>query len=359
MRLIFDGHLDLALYAVTCNRDMTETVARINQREEGMTDAPMRGHAVVSLPEMRRGGVAACQSTLAARANRQVQPREGFRRFDLDFATQTMAYAFAQSQLAYYRVLAEQDEMALIRTAGELDAHWRQWQTDETESLPVGVVVSMECADPIVEPDQAEAWYQDGVRSVSLAHFGIAHYAYGTGTSGPINPRTKELLREFERIGMILDLTHTSDPSFFEALDHFDGPVLASHTNCRALVPHERQFSDEQLKLLLQRDAVIGAALDAWMLVPGWAIGESEPGDLKMESLVDHIDHVCQLAGDTRHSAIGTDTGGSNHMPVDFQSSADLQSLEASLEKRGYSDGDIDNIFHLNWLRFFRRWLPA
>ena len=100
MRLIFDGHLDLALYAVACNRDMTETVAQINQREAGMTDSSMRGHAVVSLPEMRRGGVALCQSTLAARADRAVQPRTGFMRFDLDFATQTMAYAFAHAQLA-------------------------------------------------------------------------------------------------------------------------------------------------------------------------------------------------------------------------------------------------------------------
>ena len=359
MRLIFDGHLDLALYAVACNRDMTESVAQINQREAGMTDSSMRGHAVVSLPEMRRGGVALCQSTLAARADRAVQPRTGFMRFDLDFATQTMAYAFAHAQLAYYRALAEQGEMALIGTAAELDAHWQRWQKGAGEALPIGVIVSMECADPIVEPAQAEAWYEDGVRSVSLAHFGVAHYAYGTGTSGPINQRTRELLKEFERIGMVLDLTHTSDPSFFEALDHFGGPVLASHTNCRALVPHERQFSDEQLKLLLQRGAVIGAALDAWMLVPGWVIDESEPGDLKMETLVDHIDHVCQLAGNTLHAAIGTDTGGSNHMPVDFRSSADLQSLAASLEKRGYSDADIDNIFHLNWLRFFRRWLPA
>ena len=358
MRLIIDGHVDLALFALGHNRDLTETAEQINQREEGMTDTHDRGCAAMSLPEMRRGGVAVCQSTVAVRANRQVQPRAGFRRVDLDFATQTMAYAYAQAQLAYYRVMQEQGEVQLIRTAGELEAHWQHWQQGRAGSLPIGIIVSMECADPIVEPAQAQSWYEDGVRSVSLAHFGQSHYAYGTGTSGPLSPRGVELLGEFERIGMILDLTHTSDPSFYQALDCFGGPVLASHNNCRALVPGDRQFSDEQIQLLIQRNAVIGASLDAWMLVPGWVLGESVADELGLEAMVDHIDHVCQLAGNTRHAAIGTDTGGTNHMPADFKTSADLQKLEAILEQRGYSDEDMDNIFHLNWLRFLRQWLP-
>ena len=354
-RLLFDGHVDLAIYGIYYNRDITETVAQINRREEGMTDAPDRGFAVMSLPELRRGGVAVCQSTVAVRANREARPTL---RANLDFATQAIAYAQAQGQLAYYRILTKQGEMRLLRTASELDDHWRQWEDGTSESLPVGVIVSMECADPIVEPSHAEGWYADGVRSVSLAHFGIAQYAYGTGSSGPINDRTRELLKEFERIGMVLDLTHTSDPSFFEALDHFDGPVIASHSNCRALVPHERQFSDEQLKLLLERDGVIGASMDAWMLVPDFVPFETEPGDLQLNSVVDHIDHVCQLAGDSRHAAIGSDTGGYNHMPSDFVTSADLQRLEATMQDRGYADADIDNLFHGNWLRFFRAALP-
>ncbi len=314
--------------------------------------------AVLCVPVMRLGGVEVCESSVAARSYLYFRAKTGFLRTSLDFPTQSMAYAHAQAQLAYYRILSQQGELRLIQTVGELDDHWHQWKNGTCESLPVGVIVSMECADPIVEPSHAEAWYADGVRSVSLAHFGVAHYAYGTGSSGPINVRTKELLKEFERIGMVLDLTHTSDPSFFEALNHFDGPVIASHTNCRALVPHKRQFSDEQLKLLLERDGVIGAAMDAWMLVPGWKLFESEPGDLKLNSVVDHVDHVCQLAGDSLHAAIGSDTGGSNHMPSDFVTSADLQRLEASMQQRGYSDEDIDNVFHHNWLRFFRRVMP-
>ena len=157
---------------------------------------------------------------------------------------------------------------------------------------------------------------------------------------------------------MILDLTHLSDMSFYEALDRFNGPVIASHNNCRALVPGDRQFSDEQIQRLIERDAVIGAALDAWMLEPDWVHGESSTEAVKLATVADHIDHVCQLAGNASHAAIGTDTGATYHMPSDFRTTEDLRKLEPILVDRGYSGSDIDNIFHANWCRFFRRWLP-
>ncbi len=157
---------------------------------------------------------------------------------------------------------------------------------------------------------------------------------------------------------MILDVTHLSDESFYQALDHFGGPVLASHTNCRALVPGDRQFSDHQLKLPIERGAVIGAVMDAWMLVPGWVIGKSTPENLDLSAVVAHIDHICQLAGNTQHAAIGSAMGGTNHMPRDLRTTADLQKLVGLLAQRRYSDRDIDNTFYGNWLRFYLRWLP-
>ena len=98
MRLIFDAHLDLALFALAYNRDQTETVAQINEREAGMTDVQARGGAVASLPEMRRGGVAVCQSTVAVRADRGVRPAAGYMRTDLDFATQEVGRRGAQCE---------------------------------------------------------------------------------------------------------------------------------------------------------------------------------------------------------------------------------------------------------------------
>jgi membrane dipeptidase len=164
-----------------------------------------------------------------------------------------------------------------------------------------------------------------------------------------------------QRVGMILDVTHLSDESFLAALDRFDGPVMASHHNCRALVPGDRQLTDEQIRLLLQRGAVIGVAFDAWMLHSGWQIGGTNREVVDISAAADHIDHICQLAGNSDHAAIGSDLDGgfgTEQTPVGLDSIADLQKLVGILSGRGYKQGQIDAIFHGNWLRFFKQHLP-
>ena len=156
-----------------------------------------------------------------------------------------------------------------------------------------------------------------------------------------------------QRLGVILDLTHLSDPAFWEALSHYDGPVIASHQNCRTLVPQQRQFDDDQLKEIFQRDGVIGAAFDIWMLKPGFKIGDPND-DVSLEAVVDHIDYVCQLAGNARHAAIGTDLDGGfgrEQSPHDLDTIADLQKIPNLLRNRGYAETDIEGIMHGNWLR--------
>jgi len=371
MDLIIDAHLDLAWNALSYNRDQRASLAEINRREAAMTDALGRGRATTCLPELRRAGVAVCLATVMARAKRDVQPAGGHRRTDLDYATQEMAYAVAQGQLAYYRLLEQQGEAVLLRTTGQLDTHWRQWEQAaevdgagngaETGGLPIGMILAMEGADPIVDPAQVDVWWEAGLRSVMLAHYGTSHYAVGTGESGPLSAQGMELLDAFQRVGMILDVTHLSEPSFFQAVDRFEGPLMASHSNCRTLVPGDRQLSDQQLQLLIERDAVIGAVADAWMLVPGWRRGVSTPDALHISALADHIDHVCQLAGNTRHAAIGSDLDGgfgTEQTPSDLRTIADLRHVAAELRRRGYSEEDVRCITHGNWLRFFRQWLP-
>src|SRR5262249_31847223 len=153
---------------------------------------------------------------------------------------------------------------------------------------------------------------QAGLRVIGPAHYGVSPYAHGTGTEGGLFPKGPALLKEMERVGMILDVTHLSDQCFDEALDLFGGPVLASHHNCRALVPDQRQLTDEQVRRLVGRGAVIGAAFDAWMLYPGWVRGETRPeaAGVTMGTVVDHVDRVCQLAGNADHAALGTDLDG-------------------------------------------------
>jgi membrane dipeptidase len=360
MRTIFDGHLDLSWNALSWGRDITLDLDELNRGERAMTDHPARGRATTTLPEMRRGAIAVCQATVLCRARPEGRPHDGPSRLSLDFTNQEIASATARGQLAYYELLERRGLLRMIRTATELDAHMRRW-TDDPDSTPIGYILAMEGADPIVDVDQAAAWWELGLRSVNLAHYGKSWYAVGTGGDGPLTPDGIRLLEEFERLGMILDATHLSDTSFFQALDTFGGPVLASHNNCRELVPDGRQFSDEQIRRLIGRGAVIGAALDAWMLAPGWIRGQTARDVVGLDAVADHIDRVCQLASNARHAAIGSDLDGgfgTEQVPVGLDRISDLQKLDAILAGRGYSPEAIDAIFHGNWLRFFREHLP-
>jgi membrane dipeptidase len=359
-RLIFDSHLDLGWCAVSFNRDLTLEVDETRRREAGMTDMRARARSTVSLPELRKAGVRLCVATLLARGGPDQKFQPGYQRTDLDHATQSIAYAAAHAQLAYYRLLEQQGHVRILRTRGDLDAHWALARNASTH-VPLGIILSMEGADPIVFPEQAQEWWDAGLRAVGPAHYGRSHYACGTGVSGPLSENGIKLLKQFQRLGMILDVTHLCDQSMEQALDLYDGPVLASHHNCRALVPGDRQLTDDQIKRLTARDAVIGAALDAWMLYPGWERGKTLPTVVGLSAVVDHIDRVCQLAGDSKHAGIGSDLDGGfgyEQTPHDLNTIADLQKLGTILAARGYQDADIDLIFHGNWLRFFRDNLP-
>jgi membrane dipeptidase len=358
MRRIVDSHLDLAWDAISLNRDLTEPLARINRREEGMTDFPGRARATVSLDELRSGGVAVCLGVVLSRTNRHKQT---VLRKDVDSATQDIAYAMAQGQLGYYRALEARGLMNMLRTRADLRRHWTAWSAAPAPDLPVGFVLAAEGADCILEPQQLIEWWRDGLRVVALAHYGPGVYAAGTGAGGPVTDRGQALLAEMRRLGMILDVTHLCERCFFQALELFDGPVLASHNNCRALVPDERQFSDDQIRLLVRRQAVIGVALDNWMLCPQYQRGRTPRAGIRLSNVADHIDHICRLAGDTLHAAIGSDLDGgygSEQCPEDLDSIADLQKLDGILARRGYAAADLDNIFHANWLRLLEQSLP-
>jgi membrane dipeptidase len=349
--LLFDAHLDLAWNALDWNRDLQEPLAEIRRSEQGQS-GKARGRNTVSFPEMRRGRVGVCIATLLARLLRDTMPP--IQRY----RSMTAAYAAAQGQLAYYRALTEAGYLRWITTAAELDAHVREWLASDPPSAPVGFILSMEGADPVLSPEQVGQWWDAGLRIIGPAHYGPSPYAHGTGTEGGLFPPGPALLRAMEEVGMILDVTHLSDESFDEALEIYGGPVLASHHNCRALVPGQRQLTDEQIKRLIGRGAVIGTALDAWMLYPGWVRGETQPDVVRLEAMADQIDHVCQLAGNARHAAIGSDLDGgfgTEQTPGDLETIADLQRLPEILRRRGYPEADIQDICYGNWVRFFRQ----
>lgn len=350
--LIFDCHLDLSMNALEWNRDLTLPVADIRRREAGRTDKRDRGRGTVSLPEMRRGQVGICVATQIARFVAPENSLPGWH-------SPEIAWAQTQGQLAWYRAMEDCGQMRQIVDRAGLDQQVALWEHDPPPDAPIGYILSLEGADSICTPAHLERAYAQGLRALGPAHYGPGRYAQGTHATGGLGPQGPELLREMQRLGIILDATHLCDESFWEALHIFDGPVWASHQNCRALVPNNRQFSDEQLKELIRRGAVIGGVLDAWMMVPGWDLFRTLPHEtgVRLEHVIDHLDHVCQLAGNARHIGIGTDLDGGfgrEQCPMDLDTIADLQKLPDMLARRGYSSSDIELVMHGNFLRFLR-----
>lgn len=355
--LIVDAHLDLAMNAVEWNRDLTRLLDEIRAGEAHLRDRPDRGRGTVCLPEMRRGRVALCVATQIARLEHDAySPVFGWR-------SPAQAWAMTQAQRAWYEAMEEQGEMVAIRGRGELDAHVARWRAADdalAATLPIGYVLSLEGGDSLIGPAYLERAYRYGLRAIGPAHYGPGVYARGTGSEGPFPPRGLELLKEADRLGLILDITHLSDESSWQALDLYHGPLWASHHNARALVPHQRQLNDEMFLALAARGGFVGVALDGWMLVPGWERRVTTPDsvNLRLQAVVDHIDHYCQLAGNAHYVGIGSDLDGAygtEQTPRDLGSIADLQRLADLLRARGYAQEDVAAIMHGNVVGFLRR----
>jgi membrane dipeptidase len=351
---IMDAHLDLAMNAMEWNRNLRQTVDQLRDREKGLTDKPDRERNVVSLPALREGKIGLVVATQIARYVRKGSPLPGWH-------SPEQAWAQSQGQLAWYGAMVDQGEMIQIVDKASLETQVKTWSDDSTADAdkPVGFILSLEGADSLVNISYLEKAYKYGLRALGPAHYGEGRYAGGTGTEDGFSEAGKFLLKEMDSLHMILDVTHLTDVGFSQAMDIYKGPVWASHHNCRTLVKNQRQLTDDQIRVLIERGAVIGGVLDAWMLADGWIRGVSLPRavGVNLDRLIDHYDHICQIAGNADHIAIGSDLDGAfgtEQSPYDLNSIADLQKLPALLTLRGYAAEDIQKILHGNWLRFLR-----
>jgi membrane dipeptidase len=366
--LIVDSHLDLSWNALQWNRDLRLSALTLRNQERGLkitNPGNGLGLGTVAFPEMRRGRLALSFATLLVRSTGRMSPH-------IDYLSTAQAYGIAQGQLAYYRELAQQGVVRLVGDAATLSRHMAEWETWDAAAPanagadadpavappPLGFIISMESADSIPSPDRLSEFWDAGVRVIGPAHYGPGRYAGGTGTELGLTDIGIALLDEMARLGVILDLTHFSDESFWQALNRFPGPVLASHNNCRALVSAQRQFSDEQLAAIIARDGVIGVMLDVAMLDLGWRAGPGADSGVPLVKVIDHIDRICQLAGSARHVAIGSDLDGGygrEQSPNDLDTIADLQKIGPMLTARGYAPADIGAVMHGNWVVLLRR----
>jgi membrane dipeptidase len=352
---IIDAHLDLSMNAIEWNRDLSRPLEEIRQREMHMKDKPDRGKGTVCLPELRKGRIGLVVATQLSRFTPPGSSLPGWN-------SPQQAWAMTQAQLAWYREMEALGEMVQITNLNELDRHLELWDDllIADDHKPIGYILSLEGADSLVDISYLHKAYAYGLRAVGLSHFGPGRYAPGTKMEGPLSGMGIDLLKEMDKLRLILDVTHLTDQGFDQVMDIYQGPVWASHHNVRQLVPNQRQLTDGQIGKLISRGAVIGGMLDCWAMDIRFIDTISDPWqlDIKLEKLVDHWDHICQIAGNSEHVAIGSDLDGifgTEQSPWDLNSIADLQKYQDILSGRGYKQEDIDNIFYKNWLRFLRK----
>lgn len=351
--LVIDSHLDVAMNALTLDRDLTQSIAAIRESEAGMGEKG-RGLNLVSFPELRRADTGLIFATVHSRVASCGKRFPGVR-------TQDIAYAKDMGQLAYYRLMESRGILRQIRTRRQLDDHLASWQKTP-DSTPLGYVLTMEGADGIVSEDQVTEWWEEGLVIASLSHYGVSAWSHGTQAPGGLTERGPRLLRAMEAAGMALDTSHLAETAFWEALEAFGGRVLATHNCCRALCDHDRQYSDDQIRALAERHGVIGVAFDDWMLSPEWDPAAMDNTGITLETVADHIDHICQVTGKVDCAAIGSDLDGGygkEQSPADMDTIADIQELAGILERRGYGAADVAQVMHGNWVRFLQETLPA
>ncbi len=351
--LTFDAHLDLSLNALEYNRDLRRSVWEIRADETGMTDLQGRGAGTVAFPEMREAGIGICVATQLAGCMKPAAPVGAWN-------SPAQARAMTQGQLAWYQAMEGDGHLRQLRDWPAVESHLDEWRADP-DATPIGYLLSLEGADSIRTLDDVETSYSQGLRALGPAHYGAGRYALGHDRNGPLSNQGRDLLRKMDELDLILDVTHLCDQSFWQALDLYQGPVWASHHNCRALVDDPRQLSDEQAKALAERGAVIGVACDVWMVTSGWERGVTTRADkpeADLEALANHLDYFCQLLGDVRHVGIGTDLDGgfgAEQTPNGLETIADLDAFRSVLARRGYGEQDLAAIFHQNFLDCLKR----
>ena len=355
--LIVDAHEDIAYNALVGGRDFRMSVADKRQQIPDDHAQGREGLATVGLPDLLKGEVGIVFSTLYVSPKNSAfggEARHGY-------ATPQEAESMARAQLDYYRRVADEDgRVTLLHTRSDLDAHLARWQSPDEKARQVGLVVLMEGADPIVKPDDVKRWFDDGVRIVGLS-WSQTRYAGGTRAPGPLTDDGKRLLKIMNELPIVWDVSHLAEESFWQGMDIFQGRVIASHSNCRQYVPTDRHLSDDMIRALIERDAVIGCVIYNRFLKADWDYKDGKQAVTLKDDVMRHIDRICQLAGSARHVGIGTDFDGgfgAQGIPAELDSVADLPQLAVVLKDAGYGPADVDGVMGGNWVRVLKESLP-
>jgi membrane dipeptidase len=364
MPLVIDSHQDIAWNMLTYGRDYTRSAYETRRLEANTLTPDRNGDCLVGWPEYQKGQVAAIFATLFASPAKYREPHD-----TVWYADYETAHRLYRDQVIVYRKLTDShpDKFRLIASTRELDSVIEHWSkpAPNGEGHPVGLLFLMEGADGIRSPHELSEWYDMGLRIIGLAWAGT-RYCGGTKEPGALTPDGRQLVAAMADYNFILDLSHMDEAAALESLDRYEGPLIATHSNCAALMKGadtNRHMPDRVIEGLIERDGVIGVIPLNTFLKVGWQRQNgSRREEVPLDTLIAHIDHICQMAGDSLHAGIGSDFDGGfglQSIPPELDSIADLQKIASRLMTRGYSEADAENILGGNWLRFLRRNLPA
>lgn len=357
--MIVDAHQDLAYNMITYGRDYTLPVEETRRQEKGSPVVEHNGDTTLGVPEYRRGQVAIIFSTLFA-APLRGQPTVWNTQV---YADSEQAHQLYSGQIDIYEKLFDNhpDKFTPIRTKKQLETTLEQWDKSG-DPAPTGLVTLMEGAEGIRSIDELEEWWQRGVRIIGPA-WKSTRFCGGTREPGPLTKAGRELLFAMAPLGFTLDLSHMAWESALEALDLYEGPIVASHANALKQVKNgslNRFLTDEIIRGIFEHDGVIGVVPFNSFLIEGWKTSDPR-SEVPLDMVAAQMDYMCQIAGDARHVGIGTDFDGGfglQHIPEGLDTISDLQQLAPLLASRGYSDNDTARLFGRNWIEILRRTLP-
>jgi len=361
MPIIVDAHADLAYNMLRYGRDYTRSAAETRQIEKGSATVADNENATIGWADYQRGQVAVVFSTLYAMPARWEKSENK----NQVYKTFNEAYQICREQLMTYQRMtdATPDKFRLIASRRDLESILEHWNSPNPNGHPVGMVPLMEGAEGIRDLNELEEWHELGLRLIGPAWVGT-RYSGGWREPGSLTDDGRKLLNAMTDYNFILDLSHMDEKASLEALDIYRGPIVASHGNCLALLPNvnsNRHFSDRVLEGVIERDGVIGVTLYNTYLKAGWVTGKNLREEVPLDVVASHIDHICQIAGDSLHAGIGSDLDGGfglESIPLEMDTIADLQKLSPLLQTRGYSETDVANIMGGNWLAQLKRDLP-
>ena len=340
----FDAHLDLA-YIAENGRDMHAPLDDCRGRFQP---------ASITLPSMLEGNINACLATVFTEATDPTSPNAETGPFTYPFGDADAAYRAGMRQILLYRAW---------RDAGLVSRMPLRGQQAEQSEAPIQLGVLVECADPITDPDELDQWVDLGVVAIGMAWWHQSRYAGGNGTDHrkPGNGLTdlgRALAKRMDELGVVHDLSHLSQRATDELLELTDAPVIASHSNCRALMGdpdtknNQRHLTDETIKEIASRGGVIGFNLLSDFITPGIKKKQRAP----IQDCIKHIEHICNLTGSTKHIGLGSDMDGgfgADGLPEGINAPADLTLLTDALQQAGWSNDDLANFAHANWERFW------